>query len=74
MNVTKKDKIITIELTEEERKAVDYFIIKRGVGILNEYFSHFIDSRVVTMQMEMGRDLYQASTEEEKKKILERIL
>ena len=73
MNVSKKVNIITIELTEEENKAVDYFIVKRGSGILSEYFDFFISSRVATMEMEMGRDLYQAATEEEKRAILDRI-
>ena len=73
MNVIKEPKKITIDLTDEEDRAVDYFMRKTGGNSLNEFFGFFFESRIGTMKSEISLQLYQASTQEEKDIILKRI-
>jgi hypothetical protein len=73
MNITKDGNKIIIEITPLEDRAVSYFMRRRGITALEEYFAFFFESRITTMEDEISRSLFQASTDAEKEAILSRI-
>jgi hypothetical protein len=73
MTVTKAGREILIQLSPEESEAVDYFIHKNGKEILDEYFGHFIKTRIDTKKADEGNDLFRLATAEERQRILGRL-
>ena len=73
MHIIKKDNIITIELSPVETEAIDYFIHKRGINVLDEYFGFFFNSRVETKKIEEREELYRVVTDAERKELLKRL-
>lgn len=60
MQVSKNGPNILIQLNQEESEAVDYFIELRGPKVLDEYFSHFLQTRIETRKEERKRILLEA--------------
>jgi len=76
MVITKANEVITIVMNDEERNAVDYFIKQRGVGILDEYFGHFLQTRIDTAALEQKTDVmrvFNALTFDEQVEFLARV-
>ena len=58
MNIVKAERKIVLELTAEEDKIINYFLEKRGVNFLNEYFVHFMETRKGVREDEISHELY----------------
>jgi hypothetical protein len=75
MVITKVGGSIILNLNAEEQNAIDYFIEKRGSGVLNEYFGHFMQTRIDTAKLEQRTEVmtvFNSLTEEEQEEFLSR--
>ena len=77
MEIVKEGNIITLTLTPEENRALDYFMVKTNGMILHEYFDFFIQSRIDTAALEQRSEVmvvFNAMTPEEQEEFLMRKL